>query len=64
MWIEKTTKTDLSGNQNDAVYTIDLKACNPGCGGSWHAPRPTARTGTFPAARGLAQSPHPAAKTL
>jgi len=34
MWIEKTTKKELPGNQNDAVYTIDLKACNPGCGGS------------------------------
>ena len=34
MWIEKTNERNLPANQNDAVYSIDLKACNPGCGGS------------------------------
>jgi hypothetical protein len=23
---------NLPGNGNDAVYTMDLKACNPACG--------------------------------
>jgi hypothetical protein len=34
MSIEKKDERNLPANQNDAVYTIDLKACNPGCGGA------------------------------
>jgi len=31
MVIQKKAGVDKPANQNDAVYTIDMKACNPGC---------------------------------
>ena len=31
MVLQMTTKKSLPGPQNLGVYTIDLKACNPGC---------------------------------
>jgi hypothetical protein len=31
MVIQKKARVDKPANQNLAVYTIDMKACNPGC---------------------------------
>ncbi len=31
MVIRKVARQEFPANQNMAVYTIDLKACNPGC---------------------------------
>jgi hypothetical protein len=31
MLIQKALSKDFPANQNLATYTIDLKACNPGC---------------------------------
>jgi hypothetical protein len=34
MLIQRDTTRDRPASQNDAVYTLHLKACNPACGGS------------------------------
>ena len=34
MWVQRDTTRDRPANQNDAVYTLHLRACNPSCGGS------------------------------
>jgi hypothetical protein len=32
MWVERDTTRDRPSSQNDAVYTLHLRACNPACG--------------------------------